>query len=103
MEWGELAIHLGLSRSMLDFARKGQRNLSFKALRRLEEAEREAGIVLSQSVPNQPDPTNQNADKKNITIDEMGRGKGIDRDELRRTIEELKRLTADLERIYKSK
>jgi transcriptional regulator with XRE-family HTH domain len=44
LEWGELAKRLELSRAMLDFVRKGQRNLSFKALRRLEEAEREAGI-----------------------------------------------------------
>ena len=44
LEWGELADHLGMSRAMLDFVRKGQRNLSFPALRRLEEAERAAGI-----------------------------------------------------------
>ena len=45
MEWGELAKHLKMSRAMLDFSRKGQRNLSFKAIRRLEEAERQAGIA----------------------------------------------------------
>ena len=44
LEWGELAEHLGMSRAMLDFVRKGQRNLSFPALRRLEQAEREAGF-----------------------------------------------------------
>lgn len=44
LEWGELADHLGMSRAMLDFVRKGQRNLSFKALSRLEEAERAVGI-----------------------------------------------------------
>jgi transcriptional regulator with XRE-family HTH domain len=45
MEWGQLAAHLGMSRAMLDFVRKGQRNLSFPALARLEEAERSAGIT----------------------------------------------------------
>lgn len=40
---------------------------------------------------------------KNVTISENGFGKGIDREELRKTIDELKRLTADLERIYKRK
>lgn len=45
MEWGELAIHLGLSRSMMDFVRTGKRQLSFKALRRLEQAEISAGIT----------------------------------------------------------
>jgi transcriptional regulator with XRE-family HTH domain len=45
MEWGQLAQHLGMSRAMLDFVRKGQRNLSFPALARLEEAERSAGIA----------------------------------------------------------
>lgn len=54
MEWGELASHLGISRSMLDFVRKGQRNLSFPALRRLEEAERAAGI-LPPPKPESPD------------------------------------------------
>jgi transcriptional regulator with XRE-family HTH domain len=47
MDWGELAAHLRMSRSMLDFARKGQRNLSFKAVRRLEELEREVGLIPS--------------------------------------------------------
>ena len=46
LEWGELAEKLDLSRAMLDFVRKGQRNLSFKALNRLEEVEREAGIAI---------------------------------------------------------
>jgi len=45
LEWGQLAERLGLSRAMLDFVRKGQRNLSFKALNRLEDAERAAGIL----------------------------------------------------------
>ena len=45
LEWGELAEQLQISRSMLDFVRKGQRNMSFKALNRLEELERSAGIL----------------------------------------------------------
>jgi len=45
LEWGELANRLDMSRSMLDFVRKGQRNLSFGALHRLEELERSAGLL----------------------------------------------------------
>jgi len=48
-QWGELAEHLGLSRSMLDQVRKGQRQLSFKALTRLEQAEQAAGITPAAS------------------------------------------------------
>jgi transcriptional regulator with XRE-family HTH domain len=44
LEIGEVCDLLGISRTMLHYVKKGQRNLSFKALRRLEEAEREAGI-----------------------------------------------------------
>jgi transcriptional regulator with XRE-family HTH domain len=61
LEWGELADHLGMSRAMLDFVRQGQRNLSFPALRRLEEAERAAGIsppvvTTVSAQPPAPDP-----------------------------------------------
>jgi transcriptional regulator with XRE-family HTH domain len=45
----------------------------------------------------------ENATSKNIKISEMGVEKGIDREELRRTIDEMKRLVGDLERIYKRK
>lgn len=51
VEWGELAGHLGMSRAMLDFVRKGQRNLSIKASRRLEEVERAAGLSPPQVPP----------------------------------------------------
>lgn len=51
LEWGELATHLGMSRAMLDFVRNGQRNLGFPALRRLEQAEKEAGIVPTVDAP----------------------------------------------------
>ena len=44
LTWGGLAQYLDLSRSMMDQVRKGQRNLSFPALARLEEAERSAGL-----------------------------------------------------------
>ncbi len=45
LEWGELAKRLDMSRSMLDFGRKGQRNLSFGALHRLEDLERSVGLL----------------------------------------------------------
>ena len=44
MNWGELANHLSISRSMLDFMRKGIRNPSAQMLRQLADAERAAGI-----------------------------------------------------------
>ncbi|MEI6704410.1 MAG: hypothetical protein WCL71_12895 [Deltaproteobacteria bacterium] len=103
MEWGELASHLGLSRSMLDFARKGQRNLSFKALNRIEQAERDAGISSPSPPPHTLASAPEGTPIKNSTISEKGNEKGIDREELRRTIDDLKRLLGDLERIYKRK
>lgn len=44
LEWGELADHLDISRSMLDHVRNGRRDFGPKAMRRLEQAEIEAGI-----------------------------------------------------------
>lgn len=73
MQWGQLADHIGLSRSMLDFVRKGQRNLSFEALHRLESAEREAGIappaepvlnVDTAVAPPPPAPAGEGKEKK---------------------------------------
>ena len=103
LQWGELCDLLGIKRSMLHYLRKGERNLSFKALRRLEQAEREAGILPPAPPPQIPSSDTETGSIKNSTISGMGIGKGIDREELRRTIDELKRLTADLERIYKRK
>lgn len=44
LEWGELAAKLDISRSMLDHVRNGLRTFGPKTVRRLELAEREAGI-----------------------------------------------------------
>jgi hypothetical protein len=82
MEWGELATHLGLSRAMLDFARKGQRNLSFKAIRRLEDAERDAGILPPASIISPPESRPETGSIKNITISRKGEGKGEEGDEI---------------------
>ena len=103
LEWGELATRLGLSRSMLDMVRKGQRNLSFKALDRLEQAELEAGIFPPQPASEPPRSEPGTDSIKNLSNSGKGSGKGIDWEEVRKTIDELKRLTADLERIYKRK
>ena len=46
-QWGELAHHLGISRSMLDQLRKGTRHPGPKLIRIIEAAEVEAGIVNS--------------------------------------------------------
>ena len=52
----------------------------------------------------QPPSTSSETDsKKTLQFHEMGGEKGIDRDELRRIIEEMKRLLGDFERIYKRK
>lgn len=103
LEWGELAEQLDMSRSMLDFIRKGQRNPSFKALNRIEQAEREAGILPPIPSPKTPVFDPEETPIKNSTILEKGSDKGIDREELLRTIDDLKRLLGDLERIYKRK
>jgi len=49
LEWGELATLIGINRTMLHYVRKGERHLSIKALRRLEQAERAAGIATAPS------------------------------------------------------
>lgn len=54
MNWGELADHLRISRSMLDFMRKGERNPSPQMLRSLMDAERAAGIGPPTSAPPAP-------------------------------------------------
>jgi transcriptional regulator with XRE-family HTH domain len=72
LQWGELAVHIGLSRSMLDQVRKGQRNLSFAALSRLEDAERAAGITPPSSSVGPPSVVELRAPdslpKENISI-----------------------------------
>ena len=50
LEWGELAELLDVSRSMLDHVRNGIRSFGPKAIRRLEQAEREAGILPDDGV-----------------------------------------------------
>lgn len=48
LEWGELAAKLDISRSMLDHVRNGLRTFGPKTVRRLEQAEREAGLLDDQ-------------------------------------------------------
>lgn len=103
LQWGELCDLLDIKRSMLHYLRKGERNLSFKALRRLEQAEREAGILPPAPPPHAPPLEHEPGDKKNIQFQEKGNEKGIDREEFGRILAEMKRLTAELERIYKGK
>ena len=45
LQWGELAQRMRISRSMLDQVRAGKRALSYKAIRRLEQVEIEAGVL----------------------------------------------------------
>lgn len=44
MSWGELADYIGISRSMLDFVRTGDREPGNKTRRLIEEAERKSGL-----------------------------------------------------------
>ncbi len=51
--WDELATYLDLSRTMLHYVRKGERDLSAKAALRMRDAEKNAGLIavdLSQSL-----------------------------------------------------
>ena len=52
--WDQVASDIGLSRSMLMMIKSGKRNLSAKALYRLEQAEISAGIRPSPSVRENP-------------------------------------------------
>lgn len=99
LEWGELASHLGVSRSMLDFVRKGQRNLSFPALRRLEEAERAAGILPptpSVPAPETVPPGELSSPLKNLKV--SGR-KSDHAAEIRAILAEVDSIKARLERL----
>ena len=98
-EWGELASHLGLSRSMLDMVRKGNRNLSIKALRRLEECERETGILPPIKAPSESGKPDETGPIKKHQISEIG--PGYHTDELRAILDQLNELAARVERMMK--
>lgn len=49
LEWGEIAKHLGVTRSMLDKVRKGERQAGPQLERRIIEAEIEAGLSDAKS------------------------------------------------------
>ena len=66
--WDQVAELLEIDRSMFFHVKKGRRNLSKKAIYRLEEAERAAGIPSSISVINPPFSLAGNEGEKNATI-----------------------------------
>jgi transcriptional regulator with XRE-family HTH domain len=70
LTWGGLAQRLDLSRSMMDQVRKGQRNLSFPALARLEEAEREAGLAPPTALRLDPSARSSNASENGSISDD---------------------------------
>jgi hypothetical protein len=70
LNWGELAAHLSISRSMLDFLRTGHRDPSAKTMRRLIEAEREAGIVTLE-------PETQSQNPKQLEYEIPSNGESI--------------------------
>ena len=51
LSWGALADYIGISRSMLDFIRAGDREVGNKTRRLIEEAEKKCGLVTP---PNNP-------------------------------------------------
>jgi len=103
VEWADLGKQIGISASMCYQVARGVKNLSDLALFRLEQAESKAGISLPSPPSQTPASEPEGTPIKNYTISGMGSEKGIDREELRQTIDELKRLLGDLERIYKRK
>ena len=91
LEWGELAKRLDMSRSMLDFVRKGQRNLSFGALHRLEDLERSVGLLKD------PVPTG-------VAMESQGAyNTAPDRKEVNKleAIQEIKRIRESLDKLEK--
>ena len=54
LNWGELAAKLEISRAMLDFIRTGARNPSPRVLRKIEQAEIEAGLRGGRAVRDSP-------------------------------------------------
>ena len=49
--WGELADYIGISRSMLDFVRTGEREPGNKTRRLIEEAEQRCGLSAPKEIP----------------------------------------------------
>jgi hypothetical protein len=99
----EAAKQLGYTRQTIWRISKRLQNVTKSAVLRLIDAERAAGISSPSPPPHTLASAPEGTPIKNSTILEKGSEKGIDREELRRTIDDLKRLTADLERIYKRK
>ena len=99
----EAAKQLGYTRQTIWRISKRLQNVTKSAVLRLSDAERAAGILPPQPAPTPPHPVPETDSKKTLQFHEMGGEKGIDREELRRIIEEMKRLLGDFERIYKRK
>jgi hypothetical protein len=99
----EAAKQLGYTRQTIWRISKRLQNVTKSAVLRLIDAERAAGISSPSPAPQTPASAPEGTPIKNSTILEKGSEKGIDREELRRTIDDLKRLLGDLERIYKRK
>ena len=93
LTWGDLAQRLGLSRSMMDQVRKGQRNLSFPALSRLEEVERSAGIAPPPLAIREPRPT-YSAPEQNGSI-------SVDAEDVRELARLVRELAARVEAMEK--
>lgn len=71
LNWGELAAKLEISRAMLDFIRTGARNPSPRVLRKIEQAEIEAGLRGGTLVRDAP-ADYEAAALKRAALQEMG-------------------------------
>ena len=78
---------------MLDQVRKGQRNMSFKALNRLEEVERSAGLYQPPPIVRETPPPYSAASKKDSI--------SVKREEIREIAAALRSLCARVDQLEK--
>lgn len=99
LQWGELAAHLGVSRSMLDQVRKGTRQPGPKLIRRIEEAE-----VVSARGHDSPMSTRGKGESKGFSP-EMVRenrpayGSDPEKAQMRAELDEIRRAFGELQKL----
>lgn len=74
--WDQMADVLDIDRSMFFHVKSGRRNLSKKAIFRLEQAERDAGILPPEPIPSAPVIPFQTVPLEKVKISEKGERKG---------------------------
>lgn len=100
VEWGELAQRLGVSRSLVDQARKNTRQFGPKTMRRLMDVERQAGILYRESTAATELYDHPNAGNEKIVKELSAPAYCVDRDaEIDAVLEALDALKARVERL----